>query len=269
MSEGQKLEAARVKAGPNALCGDCGRREYSFADRHPMHHLAPGLLLCGACVMQLKTHGVMHTAEERAKLVGVSALVFKRRTEKILCDNCAVSESSQLTRQHIYNAEVGRVLCSACDSYRRMFSNDRDPSLEIGRQAFQDMKKQREGGTPVTCQQCNATETLKANHHYNTITGNVLCKACDLYHRKHGKYRDLSKKIRRQGIIDVKRRRKEGILIHCDQCNTAEPPGVTHNYNAKLDKVLCNACDSYNRRHGQDRDVSKETRRLAVDPRRR
>lgn len=216
MSEGQKLEAARAKAGPNAPCGDCGRREYSFANRHLMHHLAPGLLLCGACVIQLKTHGVMHTAEERAKLVGVSTLVFERKTEEILCDNCAVSESSQLTRQHIYNAEIGKVLCSACDSYRRMFSNDRDPSLEIGRQALQDMKRQRESGTLVACQQCNATETLEANHHYNTITGKVLCKACDLYHRKYGKGRDVSKEIRRQGMIDVKKRRKEGIIIHCD-----------------------------------------------------
>lgn len=141
MSEGQKLEAPQAKAGPNAPCGDCGRRENFFVVKHFMHHLAPGVLLCGACIMQLKAHGVMHTAEEKAKLVGVSALISRRRAEEVLCDNCAVPESSQLTRQHIYNAETSKVLCSACDSYRRMFGRDRDPSRETGRQVFQDMKK--------------------------------------------------------------------------------------------------------------------------------
>ncbi|OBT51123.1 hypothetical protein VE04_08809 [Pseudogymnoascus sp. 24MN13] len=131
MSKGQKLEAARAKAGPDPACGDCGRKESFIAVKHLVHHLAPGVLLCGACVMQLKAHGVMHTAEEKAKLVGVSALISRRRTEEVLCDNCAVPESFQLTRQHIYNAEVGQVLCSACDSYRRMFGRDRDPAYEI------------------------------------------------------------------------------------------------------------------------------------------
>ncbi|KFX85936.1 hypothetical protein V490_09314 [Pseudogymnoascus sp. VKM F-3557] len=108
MSEGQKLEAARAKAGPNPPCGDCGRREDFFPVKHLTHHLAPGVLLCGACIMQLKTHGVMHTPEEKAKLVGVSALISRRRTEEVHCDNCAVPESSQLTWQHTYNAEVGQ-----------------------------------------------------------------------------------------------------------------------------------------------------------------
>ncbi|OBT90597.1 hypothetical protein VE02_01013 [Pseudogymnoascus sp. 03VT05] len=66
MSDGQKLEAARAKAGPDPACGDCGRKESFFAVKHLMHHLAPGVLLCGACVMQLKAHGVTHTAEEKA-----------------------------------------------------------------------------------------------------------------------------------------------------------------------------------------------------------
>ena len=116
-----------------------------------MHHLALGVLLRSACVMQLKTHGVMHTAKEKAKLVGVFALISKRKTEDVLCDNCAVPESSQLTRRHIYNAEDGQVLCSACDNYRRMFGRDRDPSRKTGRQAFQNMNKQREDGIPVHC----------------------------------------------------------------------------------------------------------------------
>jgi hypothetical protein len=118
MSEGQKLDAARAKAGPNPPCGDCRRREDFFPVKHLMYHLAPGVLLCGACIMQLKTHGVMHTPEEKAKLVGVSASISRRRTEEVLCDNCAVPESSHLTRQHFYNTETGQVLCSACDSYR-------------------------------------------------------------------------------------------------------------------------------------------------------
>ncbi|OBT77369.1 hypothetical protein VF21_03398 [Pseudogymnoascus sp. 05NY08] len=79
MSYGQKLEAARAKAGPDPACGDCGRKESFFAVKHLMHHLAPGVLLCGACVMQLKAHGVMHTAEDKAKLIGVSGLISRRK----------------------------------------------------------------------------------------------------------------------------------------------------------------------------------------------
>ncbi|KFZ01927.1 hypothetical protein V500_00565 [Pseudogymnoascus sp. VKM F-4518 (FW-2643)] len=222
MSEGQKLEAARAKAGPNAPCGDCGRREYFFAVKHLMHHLAPGVLLCGACVMQLKAHGVMHTAEQKAKLVGVSALISKRRTEDVLCDNCAVPESSQNTRQHIYNAEVGQVLCSACDSYHRMFGKDRDPSHETKRQAFMERGKQREEGIPVHCQQCSAAETPDNLHHYNAITSKVLCKACNLYHRKHGKDRNVSKEIRRQVMLEIKKKREDGIPLYCDECRKTE-----------------------------------------------
>ena len=40
MSDGQKLEAARAKAGPEPACGDCGRKESFFAVKHLMHHLA-------------------------------------------------------------------------------------------------------------------------------------------------------------------------------------------------------------------------------------
>jgi choline dehydrogenase-like flavoprotein len=264
MSKGRKLEAARAMAGPDPACGDCGRRESFIAVKHLIHHLAPGVLLCGACVMQLKAHGVMHTAEAKAKLVGVSALISRRRTEDVPCENCAVPESSQLTRQHIYNAEVGQVFCSACDSYRRMFGRDRDPSHETSRQAFQNMDKQREEGMPVHCEQCNGAETPGALHHYNHNTGKVLCKACDLYHRKHGKDRDVSKEIRRQGMVDVKQKRKGGVPMNCDQCNTAETPGTSHIFNAKSNKLLCIACDNYHRRTGQDRDPATEARRQAL-----
>ncbi|KFY49934.1 hypothetical protein V496_09697 [Pseudogymnoascus sp. VKM F-4515 (FW-2607)] len=265
VSKGKKLAVIRLKAGPDPECGDCGRKESFLNVKHLVHNLAPGVLLCSACVMQLKTHGLMHTAEERAKLVGVSNLVAMRKIEDILCENCAVSESSQLTRQHIYNAEVGKVLCSACDGYRRMFGRDRDLSFETKRQAFQGTKKQREDGMSVNCQQCNAAETPETSHHYNAITGKVLCKACDLYHRKHGEDRDVSKEIRRQGMIEVKRKREEGVPMNCDQCNTAEPPGISHIYNAERKQVLCVACDNYRRKNGQDRDISKEVRRQALN----
>lgn len=192
-------------------------------------------------------------------------MISKRRTEYVLCDSCAVPESLQATRQHIYNAEVGQVLCSACDSYRRMFSRDRDPANETGRQAFQDMKKQREDGIPVHCEQCNAAEIPETCHHYNAITVKVLCKACDLYYPKHGKDRDVSKEILRQGMVDIKKRREEGVPMNCDQCNTAEPPAISHIFNAESNKVLCRACDNYRRKHGKNRDVSKEARRQAIN----
>lgn len=68
----------------------------------------------------------------------------------------------------------------------------------------------------------------------------------------------MSKEARRQGMLNVKKRREEGVPMNCDQCNTAEPPGISYSYNAKCSKVLCSACDCYRRKHGQDRDLSKE-----------
>lgn len=94
MSNRQKLDAAQAKAGLDPACGDCRRKESLFAVKHLMHNLALGELLCSACIMQLKAYRVMHTADEKAKLVGVSALISRQRTEDVLCNNCAVPEIS-------------------------------------------------------------------------------------------------------------------------------------------------------------------------------
>ena len=114
------------------------------------------------------------------------------------------------------------------------------------------------------CIASSAAETPETLHHYNHNTGKVLCKACDLYHRRHGKDRGVSTELRRQGMINAKKSRKEGVLLNCEQCNTVEPPVKSHIFNSESQKVLCVACDNYRRKSGKDRDMSKEVRRLAL-----
>lgn len=103
-----------------------------------------------------------------------------------------------------------------------MLDRDRDPSFETCRQTYQDMKKRREKGILVCWEQCNAAETPEAPHHYNHNTSKVLCKACDLYYRKHDKERDASKETRRQIMLDVKQKREDGIPLCCEECHETE-----------------------------------------------
>jgi hypothetical protein len=104
------------------------------------------------------------------------------------------------------------------------------------------MRKRRETGASVHCEQFEAVEPPGVSHIFNAESQKVLCVACDNYRRKNGE------EARRLAQIDIKKKRADGIPLYYDECGKVETPAYTgrkrFSCSGATNRLLCMTCSN-------------------------
>ncbi|KAH7371380.1 hypothetical protein BKA66DRAFT_444092 [Pyrenochaeta sp. MPI-SDFR-AT-0127] len=157
-----------------------------------------GGYLCRRCESYRERHGVLPDSVTLAKLVSkysteITKSQLRQTGQPVVCSNCgdvegpdgAVNSANGGGTRHI--ASNGKIRCSACDTYLRMFGKERDIGVARQKAARDQAKADREAGRPVRCKHCATAERAGKRPHISSKQGGMSFRALGVARKQfHG-----------------------------------------------------------------------------------